>query len=58
MSNRGERKDDKEPEDFQGTGVVERIAEFIMGSGLAKRAEEALKGRGKKIDDAVEKRNK
>lgn len=45
MAERGERKDDKEPEKFSGTGVVERavnaIAEFISKEGLTGKAKQA-----------------
>lgn len=54
MAERGERKDDKEPEKFSGTGVVERavnaIADYISKEGLT--------GKAKKAADEAEKKRK
>lgn len=52
MADRGERKDDKEPEKFSGTGAVERavnaIAEYISKEGLSGKAKKAAEEAEKK----------
>lgn len=54
MANRGERKDDKAPEKYEGSGataksIVDKIAEAIAGSGLVGEAK-------KKIEEVERKR--
>jgi hypothetical protein len=45
---RGERKDDQPPKEFKGTGVVDKIADFILGGGLVKKAKDAAEAAEKK----------
>lgn len=53
-----EKKDPAMQETIKKQTAVEKMAEWLMGKGMAKSAEDDLKKRKNRIDDAVDRQSK